>query len=265
VGENSQLLWPEVDRLCRNNRAIFLKVEPDEWQVSNQTTSEDARSTLPGFKLSQQSIQPPRTLLVNLSDTEEAILANMKQKTRYNIKLAQKKGVLVHASADIGAFHRLLKLTGTRDQFGVHSLNYYQRAYELFHPRGLCEMLHAVYQDEILAGLMVFMYGKRAWYLYGASGSDHRDRMPTYLLQWEAMRWARSRGCMEYDLWGVPDACEETLEAYFTQRNEGLWGVYRFKRWFGGQLVRANGPFDRVYNPLLYKLYGVWSRFRGSD
>lgn len=265
VGDNWQTLWPEIDRLCRKNRAIFLKVEPDQWQISNRVPIDVAQDTLPGFKLSQQSIQPPRTLLVDLSGAEETVLANMKQKTRYNIKLAQKKGVLVQPSADVEAFYHLLTVTGQRDQFGVHNLEYYQKAYELFHPRGLCEMLHAVYQGELLAGMMVFTFGKRAWYLYGASGSDHRDRMPTYLLQWEAMRWARGRGCTEYDLWGVPDACEDTLEAYFTQRNDGLWGVYRFKRGFGGRLVRASGPFDRVYQPLLYKLYGVWSRFRGTD
>jgi lipid II:glycine glycyltransferase (peptidoglycan interpeptide bridge formation enzyme) len=79
--------------------------------------------------------------------------------------------------------------------------------------------------------------------------------MPNYLLQWEAMRWARSRGCEEYDLWGVPDEDEPTLEAGFAGRDDGLWGVYRFKRGFGGQLRRAAQSMDRVYNPLLYRAY----------
>jgi lipid II:glycine glycyltransferase (peptidoglycan interpeptide bridge formation enzyme) len=215
--------------------------------------------------LSNHTIQPPRTLLVDLDGSEEVVLSRMKQKTRYNIKLAQKKGVVVHPSADLDAFYRLMRITGQRDEFGVHSLDYYSHAYELFHARGDCELFLAEYQSELLAGLMVFTHGRRAWYLYGASGIDHRDRMPTYLLQWEAMRWARGRGCTEYDLWGVPDSSEETLEAYFTQRNEGLWGVYRFKRGFGGRLVRAVGPFDRVYYPLLYKLYLAWFRMRGSE
>lgn len=79
--------------------------------------------------------------------------------------------------------------------------------------------------------------------------------MPTYLLQWEAMRWAASRGCEEYDLWGVPDAPEAELEENFSNRNDGLWGVYRFKRGFGGELVRSAGAWDRVYHPQLYRLY----------
>jgi lipid II:glycine glycyltransferase (peptidoglycan interpeptide bridge formation enzyme) len=82
--------------------------------------------------------------------------------------------------------------------------------------------------------------------------------MPTYLLQWEAIRWAKARGCAEYDLWGVPDEDEETLEAQFESRHDGLWGVYRFKRGFGGQLKRAAQALDRVYNPLLYWIYLVW-------
>jgi peptidoglycan pentaglycine glycine transferase (the first glycine) len=115
-----------------------------------------------------------------------------------------------------------------------------------------------------LAALMVFAYGKRSWYFYGGSANIHRERMPNYLLQWEAMRWARTQGCTEYDFWGVPDADLETLEAGFTQRTDGLWGVYRFKRGFGGELRRALGPWDRVYQPLLYRLYLLWQRSRGD-
>jgi lipid II:glycine glycyltransferase (peptidoglycan interpeptide bridge formation enzyme) len=91
--------------------------------------------------------------------------------------------------------------------------------------------------------------------VYGASNNEERNRMPTYLLQWEAMRWAKSHGIDEYDLWGVPDVDEETLESSFTERNDGLWGVYRFKRGFGGEVKRAVQAMDRVYNPFLYWLY----------
>ncbi len=120
--------------------------------------------------------------------------------------------------------------------FGVHSRDYYQRAYELFQPRGECILLLAEYQGEPISALMAFSRGQRAWYFYGASGNAHRERMPTYLLQWEAMRWARARGCLSYDLWGVPDYDESYLETHFSERSQGLWGVYRFKRGFGGQL-----------------------------
>jgi len=105
---------------------------------------------------------------------------------------------------------------------------------------------------------MVFAHGDRAWYFYGASSNTHRNRMPSYILQWEAMKWARSQGCLEYDLWGVPDVDLEYLESNFQNRSDGLWSVYRFKRGFGGELKKALGPWDRVYHPTLYSFYRWW-------
>ncbi len=256
-----ETLWPEVDAACRKRNVVFLKIEPDAWELS----SNPEQPVVPaGFIPSPHSIQPPRTLIVDLSGDEESVLGRMKQKTRYNIKLALKKEIVVRTTADLEDFYRLMKITGGRDNFGVHSLAYYRRAYELFHPHGNCEILLAEFEREPLASLMVFSHGPRSWYFYGASANDHRDRMPTYLLQWEAMRWARSHGCTQYDLWGVPDYNQEQLEADFTERSEGLWGVYRFKRGFGGALLRAAGPWDRVYQPALYKLYKWWSS-RGAQ
>ena len=250
--------WAEVDAVCRKKRAIFLKIEPDLWdgQLDKALNVE--------FFMSPHNIQPPRTILVDLNGREDEILARMKQKTRYNIRLAQKKGVTVRAWDDIPAFHRMMLTTGGRDGFGVHSLQYYRQAYELFHPTGMCELLVAEYEGEPLAALMVFAHGRRAWYLYGASSDEGRNLMPTYLLQWEAMRWARAKGCLTYDLWGVPDEDEATLEANFETRRDGLWGVYRFKRGFGGQLRRAAQAVDRVYWPLLYRLYLLWMRQKGA-
>jgi peptidoglycan pentaglycine glycine transferase (the first glycine) len=247
-----QDLWRAIDAACIKRKAVFLKVEPDLWEP-------EGGSQPPGFLPGGHAIQPSRTLIVDIKGDEEQILSRMKQKTRYNIKLALKKGVVVHASSDLPAFYRLMQLTAGRDQFGVHSLDYYTQVYDLFYPRGACELLVAEYQGQPLAALMVFAHGQRAWYLYGASASDHRDRMPTYLLQWEAIRWARSRGCTEYDLWGVPDEEEQVLESQFTTRADGLWKVYRFKRGFGGRLMRSDGPWDRVYKPAIYRLYRWWS------
>jgi peptidoglycan pentaglycine glycine transferase (the first glycine) len=246
-------LLSEINAACQANRSVFLKVEPDLWEGDPGT--EPAPT---GFKTSSYAIQPRRTLVVDLKGSEERILARMKQKTRYNIKLAQKKGVVVHTTAEIDTFNRLMHITGGRDGFGVHSPEYYRRVYELFQSRGRCELLMAFYEGEPLAGLMVFSHGDRAWYFYGASASAHRDRMPSYLLQWEAMRWAKARGCTLYDLWGIPDEDEQTLESDFSRRSDGLWGVYRFKRGFGGSLCRASAPLDRVYYPSLYKLIQIW-------
>jgi lipid II:glycine glycyltransferase (peptidoglycan interpeptide bridge formation enzyme) len=242
-------LLPAIDQLCRKRRAILLKVEPDFWE-------DDPHLHVPaGFIPSAQTIQPRRTLLVDLCCDENDLLNRMKQKTRYNIRLSLKKDVVVRPTEDIDLFCRLMQLTGVRDRFGVHSQAYYQKIYDLFYPHGECELLMAEFEGEPLAALMVFARGQRCWYFYGASADAHRERMPTYLLQWEAMRWARQRGCRVYDLWGVPDTDEETLEANFAQRSDGLWGVYRFKRGFGGRLVRAAGPWDRVYIPALYHVY----------
>ncbi len=247
----SEQFWQEVDSACRQNHAIFLKIEPDSW-------SEEFILHNLSFILSPHNIQPPRTITISIKEDEEKILAKMKPKCRYNIRLAEKKGITIRAWDDIPAFHEMMTVTGGRDNFGVHSKEYYQRAYELFHPKGTCELLVAEYEGKPLASLMVFANGKRAWYVYGASNDHERNRMPTYLLQWVAIRWAKARGCDEYDLWGVPDENEETLEANFESRHDGLWGVYRFKRGFGGEVKRAAQALDRVYNPLLYWLYTTY-------
>lgn len=267
VGPDWGALWPEVDALCRQRRAVLLKVEPDRWdetEAPGSAGSGQPPCALPGFVPSRQTIQPRRTITVSLEGSEEDLLARMKQKTRYNIRLAQKKEVVVRSSADLEGFNRLMEVTGVRDGFGVHSPEYYRQAYALFAPRGECALLQAAYAGQILAALMVFARGSWAWYLYGASSDLERSRMPAYLLQWEAMRWARSRGCVQYDLWGVPDVDEADLEANFETRQEGLWGVYRFKRGFGGQVRRTVGAWDRVYLKPLYALYNWWAARRAA-
>lgn len=251
----------EVDAICRREKIIFLKVEPD-LLISEQPKTQ--RVVPPGFILSQRSIQPLRTILLDISVSPEEVLARMKQKTRYNIRLAQRKGVQVRRTNSLETFYDLMRLTGERDRFGVHSLEYYRRAFELFRPLDACELFMAEYEGKALAAIMVFAWGHRAWYFYGASSSEHRELMPAYLLQWEAIRWAQRKGCLQYDLWGIPDAPEDLLEREFPHRNDGLWGVYRFKRGFGGMVSRAAGPWDRVYNPWIYGFYRLWTRWRGN-
>jgi peptidoglycan pentaglycine glycine transferase (the first glycine) len=247
----------DIDDVCRKHHAIFLKIEPDLWGTQKPDTLRQAQGSAWNLALdtSPHNVQPPRTIIVDIKGSEDEILARMKQKTRYNIRLAEKKGVTVRAWEDVESFHAMMLLTGGRDGFGVHSLEYYRRAYELLHPKQMGEILVAEYEGKPLAALFVARNGKHAYYLYGASTDEERNRMPTYLLQWEAMKWAKARGCEEYDLWGVPDEDESTLEANFEQRHDGLWGVYRFKRGFGGELKRAAQAMDRVYNPLLYWAY----------
>jgi lipid II:glycine glycyltransferase (peptidoglycan interpeptide bridge formation enzyme) len=243
-----------LDRAARAQGAIALTIEPD---LSDTDAHREWLHAL-GFSPSPLgSVQPRRTIVVDIASDEDAILAAMKQKTRYNVRLAERKGVTVREAteADLPAFHALMAATGERDAFGVHAPAYYEAAYRLFAPRGWARLLLAEVEEESVAAVMVFALPPRSWYFYGASSDTHREKMPTYLLQWEAMRWAKSLGCTTYDLYGVPDQDEGTLEDQFTQRGDGLWGVYRFKRGFGGKLVRSVGAWDRVYAPLRYRLY----------
>lgn len=252
LGADWANLLGEADEHCRQRRAVFLKVEPDCWE--DEPESIRLRSYFRGW-VESRPVQPRRTVEISLAGNEEDWLNRMKQKTRYNIRLAQRKDVVVEYSSDVNLFYRMMLATGERDGFGVHSLAYYQRVFDLFAPKGMCVLIIAKYQQTPLAGLMAFAFGQRAWYFYGASSNEERNRMPTYLLQWEAMRWAATRGCTVYDLWGIPDEDEEVLESQFSEREDGLWGVYRFKRGFGGQIRRSAGAWDRVYQPLLYKVY----------
>ncbi|MGA9533384.1 MAG: peptidoglycan bridge formation glycyltransferase FemA/FemB family protein [Anaerolineales bacterium] len=261
IGKWSAALVDLLDAACHEIGAFALKAEPDA------VDSEELATTLTdlGFHRSPQTIQPRRTLVIDISDKEDEILGRMHQKTRYNIRLSDRKDVEVRPWNDLAAFGRMMHRTADRQDFGVHTTPYYQQAYDLFHPRGECEIFVAEYQGDPLASLMVFGRGDRAWYLYGASTPKERNRMPTYALQWAAIRWAKSRGCNRYDLWGVPDASEQELEEKFTDRHDGLWGVYRFKRGFGGKLVRFAGAWDRVYQPAVYRAYRLFARVRMGD
>jgi len=262
-GAMAAALMRALEEEARARGAVALTVEPD---LPDGPVHRERLAALGLAPSPLGSVQPRRTLVVDLAPGEEAILAAMKSKTRYNIRLAARKGVAVRegTEADLPAFHRLMAATAARDRFGVHAPAYYERAFRLFVPRGWARLLLAEVEGEPVAALMAFALPPRAWYFYGASGDAHREKMPNYLLQWEAMRWARSLGCTEYDLWGVPDEERERLEAEFTHRRDGLWGVYRFKRGFGGRLVRTVGAWDLPLRPLPYRLYTLAVRLRGK-
>lgn len=262
--EKVAALLQALERAARARGALALILEPD---LPDEPRWRELLASL-GLRPSPLgSIQPRRTLVVDISRPEEEILATMRQKTRYNIRLAARKGVLVRegTEADLPVFYRLMEITARRDRFGIHPQAYYERAYHLFVPSGQAALLMAEVEGEPVAGLMVFALPPRAWYFYGASGDAHREKMPTYLLQWEAIRWARAHGCTEYDLWGIPDEDEEKLEAEFAHRQDGLWGVYRFKRGFGGRIVRSVGAWDRPLRPVQYGLYTLAVRLRRAQ
>lgn len=249
-GTGFEGLWPEIHALCRKQHALFLRVEPDYWRHTPE--ADELERTMEGFIPSFATVQPPRTIVIPLDGTEDEILARMNQKTRYNIRLSQKKDLTVTESTDAAVFHKLMEQTGSRDAFGVHSEAYYRRCLECFSEGKKGRILLVSYQGKPLSALMLFIEGKRGYYLYGASSNEERNRMPNHLAQWTAIRICREAGCTEYDLWGIPDEEEDILEAQFADRHDGLWPVYRFKRGFGGNVLRTMGSFDYVYNRVLY-------------
>lgn len=253
-------LLDDVHKVCRAERAFALKIEPD----LPDSAAMAQRMAGYGFVRSAHAIQPRRTILVNLAESEDEIMMRMKSKTRYNIRLAGRKGVQVHSGEqnEIEVLNRLMAVTGERNEFGVHSTAYYARAYESLHPGNRARLWLAHYQDQPLAAVFACACGQKAWYMYGASGNQHRELMAPYAVQWAAMQWAKERGCTTYDLWGIPDYDEPELEAHFTERSDGLWGVYRHKRGYGGEIVRYAGAFDYAYSKPLYGLYQLFYKLR---
>lgn len=269
-------LFEALTTACRRQGALFLKVEPE----LPDTVLNRARLASYSLRPSPQTIQPRSSIMLDLRGEEEAILLSMKSKWRYNIRLAERKGVTVRCAtgADLPAFNDLMRTTGRRDGFAVHSVEYYTAAFELLAPDQAAFLL-AEFDGEPLAALVVAASGRTAWYLWGASGERERNRMPNHALQWAAMRWARERGATRYDLWGIPDdlgklaqglqqgescgispdALPIDLEAL---PNGGLWGVYRFKQGFGGQIVRTVGAWDLPLNMWGYSAYRVGLRMK---
>ncbi len=252
------LLW----RALRRCRAAFIKFEPCNWYRPRPDLPD--RLLQAGLRHSPQTVQMPRTIVLDLSGTEEDILRRMNQSTRYKCRLGPKKAVTVRhgSSADALRFGELMQLTAQRDGFHARPPEYYQSAYEAFAPSGEAVLLIASYNGQDLAGAMIFRCGENAYYFYGASSDAERNRMPTYILQWEAIRWAKRQGALRYDLWGIPDADEAALEAEFEARQDGLWGVYKFKRGFGGEVRRSVGAWDLVNNRAIYALYMWYVRRR---
>jgi len=245
-------LWSSVHRHARKMGAVFLKVEPECFE---EELARGEQLLGEGFVPSLVTIQPRCTVVVDLTPDPDTILARMKSKWRYNIRLSIRRGVEVTTVGrdELPTFYRLMQITAERDGFGIHKEQYYHRAWELFAPQGRACLLMAYYQGEPLAGLMVFACGQQAWYMYGASSNAHRSLMPNHQLQWRAMCWAKSKGCTSYDLWGIADSDPDSPTA-------ALQGVERFKRGFGGRVVRYIGAYDRPYSRLLYSLFlKAWS------
>jgi len=192
--------------------------------------------------------------MVDLSPTEDEILAGMRQKTRYNMRLASKKGVTVRRGKmeDLPMLYRMYAETSIRDGFVIRDQEYYSTVWSEFMNTRLSDVspgavpLIAEFDGEPVAAVFVYNFSGCAYYIYGMSREVHREKMPNHLLQWEAMRYAKSIGCRQYDLWGAPDS--------FTEQ-DSMWGVYKFKEGLGGDVVRTLGAWDYAPHPFWYKLY----------
>ncbi len=232
----------DLERFAHQSRAVFIKIDPD------LEPSRKLPSFREGWIESSQQIQFRNTMEIDLRQSEDELLAAMHQKTRYNIRLAQKRGVTVRPGAlsDLERLYAMYDETARRDQFIIRPLDYYGDAWGSFIEAGLAQPLIAEFQDAPIAALILFRFAGRAYYFYGMSRDVHRNLMAPHLLQWEAMRWARAQGCAVYDLWGAPDTLDES---------DPMWGVYRFKQGFGGQFVQHIGAWDYTTSRPLYWLY----------
>jgi len=251
----------DLQSFARKQGAIFLKIDPDVLLGTGVPESEDARednggqavmSELKrrGWRYSSDQIQFKNTVLIDLSTSEDEMLACMKQKTRYNIRLAEKKGVTVRIGTlvDLLMLYTMYAETSVRDGFVIRDEGYYQTVWQTFMQSSEpnAEPLIAEVNGEAVAAIFVFYLAARAYYVYGMSRDTQREKMPNYLLQWEAMKHAKSRGCLIYDLWGAPDEFKES---------DSMWGVFRFKEGLGGEVIRTLGAWDYAPNPLWHKMY----------
>ncbi|OQY36151.1 MAG: hypothetical protein B6I38_00265 [Anaerolineaceae bacterium 4572_5.1] len=258
----------DLAKIARREGAIFIKIDPDVVLGTGVPGEADAEENplgaqireeweALGWHFSAEQIQYRNTVLVDLSDAEDDILMRMNSKTRYNIRLAKRKGVTVRVGNrdDLEMLYQMYAETSVRGGFTIREKDYYQAVWDTFLPSDaeaspkpgpVAQPLIAEVEGEAVAGAVIFRFGKRAWYLHGMSALEHREKMPPHLIQWEAMRWAKKAGCTIYDMWGAPDVFEES---------DSMWGVYRFKRGFGGRVSRTIGAWDLPLRPVLYKLY----------
>ncbi len=225
---------------------VFVRVEPPQ----------DLRSTLHTLR-STQSVQPKQTLVLELSKSTEELLQDMHEKTRYNIRLADRKGVKVK-TGQFEEFWQLLKKTSSRDKFSAHPKRYYKKMLEVLGKDGLMKgRLHIAYWDKKpLAAAMVGYFGDTATYLHGASAYEERAFMAPYALHWDIINDAKKDGYLFYDFWGV---------SYPSPRGRGQgegargsWeGITRFKMGFGGKVVNYPGTFDLPLRKFWYEVYRV--------
>jgi len=234
-------LLAAIKPLAKKEKAIFLRIDPPL----------HSPYALPHFHKNHLGFQPEHTLILDLKPSETEILAQMKPKGRYNIRLAEKKGVQIHTSTDIAAFHKILKETTSRDGFSGHDQGVYENMIKTLSTNA--KLYLATYQNQVIAGLLATYFKDTATYYYGASSNEFRNVMAPYLLQWQAIKDAKAAHFKSYDFLGIAPA---------NTPNHPWSGVTDFKTKFGGRPVSYQPPQDLALKPLIYWLYRLYKRLR---
>jgi serine/alanine adding enzyme len=275
--EANALLLDGLDRLARANRAVFLRLEPNLLEDDPRAGELHSALLIEGFRPAAP-LQPHTSLHLDLAPAPEQLLAAMSKGHRADIRRAAREGVAVrpgHGAADLAAFYAIMEQTGTRADFAIHSRAYYQAAWELFQQQrtapehaaaNAAQLFLAEQNGATLAACMIFAWAGTALYLYGGSTDVGLKSGANHALQWQAILWARAHGCRLYDFWGVPDQFGLAASATDTDtrtrleeqaKSDPLYGVFRFKKGFGGTVARYLPAYDRVYIP---PLYALWQR-----
>jgi peptidoglycan pentaglycine glycine transferase (the first glycine) len=246
-------LWARVDNVARKRRTLTIIVEPDRPLPESSHLNVQLVS-------GPKPIQPARSVKVDLSD-DQILIDQMHPKTRYNVRLAVRRGVstrmAAQADGSIGAFYDILQETAARNEFIVHAVDYYREFLREFADNAC--LLFAEIDGRPVAGVIAAVFGEEGIYMYGASSTQQRAHGAAFLLQHEAMRWARTRGARRYDLWGIPEydpesSANESGDRLAASAGNDRRGLYEFKTRFGGNIVRYPAPLERVYHPFLATL-----------
>jgi len=246
-------LFAEIKKIAKEEKSFLLRVDPP-WVLGNENRLTDV-----GFRKGESEIQPKCSFIIDITKSEEDLLKAMKQKTRYNIGLAQRKGVKIRISSemsDIEAFWQLVKQTSERDGFHPHPKEHYKKMFEVFAKDETIKLFIAEYDGKVVAANMVSFFGKVCTYLHGASSNLYREVMAPYLLQWNTILEAKNQEFEYYDFGGVNGE---------TFLNEKWKGITRFKLGFDSNIKPTEyiGSFEMVLNPVIYSVYKFVKQIRG--
>ena len=241
-----------LKELAKKYKAFILKMEPDiksDDKEFREIVIELGYKIKDDAKDFSEAIQPRYVFRLDLKGkSEDDVFKAFHQKTRYNVRLATKKGVVIKEGTreDLKDFHEIMKITGKRDDFIIRPLSYFEKMYDELGEH--VHLLMAYYEDKPISGIFNIDFGNKVWYLYGASSNEHRNLMPNYLLQWEGIKYAIAKGKDMYDFRGVVGVVDESHPQY---------GLYRFKKGFDAEFTEFIGEISLNFKPMVYKLYKI--------